>query len=91
MDVNREPCDVLALWRESGEWWSFEPYREYCRFIDRDGIRRESSTELSPFALPGGPASPYVENNREDLDLGEREQHGECCSRLWDPRACYEL
>ena len=32
------PNPPLALWREAGEWWAFEPYREVRRFID-DGIR----------------------------------------------------
>ena len=27
------PNPPLALWREAGEWWAVEPYREVRRFI----------------------------------------------------------
>jgi len=38
--------EVLARWRESGEWWSAAPYLEFERFIDADGIRRETEREV---------------------------------------------
>lgn len=38
--------EVLARWRESGEWWSGALYLEFERFIDADGIRRETERDV---------------------------------------------
>jgi error-prone DNA polymerase len=51
--------NVLARWREAGEWWAGESPREIVRFLDEHGIRREkvatlpllSSTSLTPDEL----------------------------------------
>src|SRR2546421_273045 len=37
---------VIAHWREAGEWWSGEPYREVRRTLDSRGIRHEEEREL---------------------------------------------
>ncbi len=39
---------TLALWREVGEWWADQPPREIHRFIDEQGIRRETYRPLTP-------------------------------------------
>ena len=56
--------EVLAKWREIGEWWSGEPYREFARFIDPQGIRRESVRELGALELA-------ISQSREEEDLRE--------------------
>lgn len=61
-------CEVLARWREIGEWWSGEPYREFTRFIDASGVRREISRELDPLELEAAPPSE-AEDLREDWSL----------------------
>ncbi len=38
--------EILARWREAGEWWEGQPQREFCRYLDEKGIRREKSREL---------------------------------------------
>ena len=60
---------ILAQWREAGEWWSHEPQRELVRFIDEDGIRREKVYELSPVSCSSAPPKPYVEDNTEEICL----------------------
>ena len=40
--------ETLALWREAGEWWTDQPQREVHRYLDENGIRRESVTPLRP-------------------------------------------
>lgn len=44
--------EILARWREAGEWWEGVPQREFCRFIDASGIRREKSRQLSCLTDP---------------------------------------
>jgi len=44
LDGRRE---VLARWRESGEWWSGAPYLEFERYIDANGVRREIERDLT--------------------------------------------
>ncbi|MCB8932116.1 MAG: DNA polymerase III subunit alpha [Fimbriimonadaceae bacterium] len=38
--------EILARWRESGEWWSGETPKEFVRFIDAKGVRREVAIEV---------------------------------------------
>lgn len=38
--------EVVARWREAGEWWLGEPSREFVRTLDAQGKRRESVREL---------------------------------------------
>ncbi len=38
--------DLLAKWRETGEWWSGESQKEFTRSIASNGIRKETSIEL---------------------------------------------
>jgi error-prone DNA polymerase len=38
--------NVLARWREIGEWWSHEDPREYRRFIDTLNVIREAGQEF---------------------------------------------
>lgn len=63
--------EILAQWREAGEWWASEPYREITRFIDDKGIRREHET-LYPSI--GGLAESGQEEYQEDntIEVTER-------------------
>jgi error-prone DNA polymerase len=73
--------ETLELWREAGEWWASEPYREYETFIDSKGIRRTASEPLplpsattsEPLPLPRGrgrgEGPQIVEDYTEEIDL----------------------
>jgi error-prone DNA polymerase len=65
---------TLARWRESGEWWSNEPYREYRRYIDANGVRRETG-EVVLVALPDG-AEPQLEDEECETDLRAPRREG---------------
>lgn len=50
--MQRAGCkEVQAVWREAGEWWANEPYREFTRFIDSNGVRREERQDLPSLSL----------------------------------------
>ncbi|MBZ0213664.1 MAG: hypothetical protein K8H99_07690, partial [Nitrospirae bacterium] len=51
--------EVVARWREAGEWWLGEPSREFVRTLDAQGKRRESVRELPlEGPAPSGPLEP---------------------------------
>ncbi|MFN3683725.1 MAG: DNA polymerase III subunit alpha [Fimbriimonadaceae bacterium] len=60
---------LLAWWRETGEWWRFEPVRETVRYLDSRGVRREVVRELPPVAASWSPQPITVEDRREDVSL----------------------
>ncbi len=63
--------DTLALWREAGEWWANEPYREIHRFVDDKGVRRAEETLLPSIGTLGGSTQkPYIEDNT--IEVTER-------------------
>lgn len=63
-------CELLAQWRELGEWWNGDPYREFVQYVDRAGIRRESIRELGcPFQPQPQPVDLPEEPHREDWSL----------------------
>lgn len=59
----------LARWRELGEWWNGESYREFAHVIDDHGIRREIEHSLAELCL--GPSHTAAEptDHREDWSL----------------------
>ncbi|MBL8048430.1 MAG: DNA polymerase III subunit alpha [Chthonomonas sp.] len=60
--------EVMAQWREIGEWWQYESPREITQFLDAKGIRREEIREFNPLALT--PISePEPEKHTEDWSL----------------------
>ncbi|MEZ0326212.1 MAG: DNA polymerase III subunit alpha [Fimbriimonas sp.] len=67
--------EILELWRETGEWWAGEPYKEFTTYIDEKGIRRTASEPLSPPGERGrgeGPESAKQspeEDYTEEIDL----------------------
>ncbi|HCE00234.1 MAG TPA: hypothetical protein DER07_04265, partial [Armatimonadetes bacterium] len=63
---------LLALWRETGEWWRFEPVRETVRYLDDRGVRREIVRELPPVAASWSPEPVVAEDPREDFSVRER-------------------
>lgn len=65
--------EVLAHWREAGEWWLGEPPREFVQYIDPKGIRREQERTLPPLtaAIEGTP-KPFEEDHTEDYVLRVR-------------------
>jgi error-prone DNA polymerase len=75
----REPgvTHRLALWREAGEWWSGEPYREFERFLDAQGIRREVERELPSLGSMGGQVPvDYRDDASEEISLQMRRKLG---------------
>jgi len=62
-----------AVWREAREWWNGEPYRQFRRFTDQNGLRQVEE-KLAPTLgklSEGGPAA-VKEDHSEDWHL----QHG---------------
>ncbi len=69
---------ILARWRESGEWWSGEPYREIVRFIDERGIRQEEQrTSRSVGRLTTYQPKPDNPDHREEWSLRIRKTRDE--------------
>ncbi len=60
--------DVLARWREVGEWWDGASQKEVTRFIDANGIRREELQDLpcitSLDTEDASPRIPYVRDEK---------------------------
>ncbi|MCA9413991.1 MAG: PHP domain-containing protein, partial [Candidatus Omnitrophica bacterium] len=67
--MQRDGCEVLANWRELGEWWAAEPYREYKRFIDKRGIRREEILDMPPVLSPHPGPKELEEDHSEEWSL----------------------
>ncbi|MFN3729632.1 MAG: DNA polymerase III subunit alpha [Fimbriimonadaceae bacterium] len=83
MKRGQEPREVLARWREAGAWWAGEPYREYTRFIDAKGIRREVGDELTSLGRPiSRVVAPYDEDNREENSVRIRKIRDEKVAKM---------
>lgn len=64
--------EILAHWREAGEWWAGEPQREVVRALDEQGIRREHVFERETLRLKPTPESERLApdtNHKEDWQL----------------------
>jgi len=62
--------ELVACWREAGEWWSHQPYVEYRRVRDGKGVVREQTREyasLGNLKPSNNPAPP--DDNREEWSL----------------------
>jgi error-prone DNA polymerase len=65
--------EILARWRQTGAWWELAPQYEGARWLDAQGIVRESLHELPPLCDPTKlKLKSYVEDFREDIDLRMR-------------------
>lgn len=73
-------CEVIARWREAGEWWSGAPPREAVRWRDAHGIVRESVQPLGHERSPAKTA-PLVQDPREDWSLRPRKTRDEKVAR----------
>lgn len=67
----------LSRWRELGEWWNGEPYREHACFLDDHGIRRELARDLGPLILPHGAMRAEDADHREDWSLRSEKRRDE--------------
>lgn len=80
--------ELIARWREVGEWWAGETPREVARFIDGKGVRREVVKLLTQNEIPSIEALE-PEDHREDYDLRIRKRRDEkvarACGYLKDP------
>lgn len=77
-----EPREILARWRETGEWWNHEPERDFVRFLDDQGIRREEFRELAPLAQSlNSRQQPFNEVNSEEIALRVRKVRDEKVAR----------
>lgn len=72
--------EVLAHWREAGEWWADEPPREIVQYRDSKGVRREEIVEL-PLLSSLDPSQPYRENHHEEIALRPRKLRDEKVER----------
>jgi error-prone DNA polymerase len=72
---------TLALWREAGEWWSGEPYREVCQYLDESGVKRETERHFPSLGYITSGQQPYVENNREEPSLRVKKLRDEKVAR----------
>ncbi|MEQ1823934.1 MAG: DNA polymerase III subunit alpha [Fimbriimonadaceae bacterium] len=70
-------CEIVAKWREAGEWWNLEPYVEVTRFLDGKGIRREHLENLPSLGLLPASKTEYIENYSEDWNLRARKTRDE--------------
>lgn len=62
--------EIVAQWREAGEWWSGEPYREVTRMRLPSGVVRETSKEYASLGnLVPSTEAPPVEDLRDDWSL----------------------
>jgi len=78
--VRRAGIEVLAHWREAGEWWENQPGREVLRYLDERGIRREEISQLPAlgerFFKEVG-KEPWIESHREEVSLRVRKLRDE--------------
>lgn len=72
--------ELIACWREAGEWWQDEAPREIVQYRDVHGVRRETIREI---VAPGysNPQSPYREDHREEIALRPRKIRDEKVAR----------
>jgi len=70
-------CEILAQWREIGEWWNGEPYTEYIRFLDKQGIRREETRNLGELCLPQTSGLPEETDHSEEWSLRIKKKRDE--------------
>ncbi|MEQ1935093.1 MAG: PHP domain-containing protein, partial [Fimbriimonadaceae bacterium] len=70
-------CEILAQWREAGEWWNLAPYLEVTRYLDKKGIRREHLENLPSLGFLPGSKAEVVENHSEDWNLRARKTRDE--------------
>jgi hypothetical protein len=63
--------EIIAKWRETGEWWSFEPCREIVRTLTGQGHRREDIRIKRSLYMPRNQTAPepYKEDLTVDWDL----------------------
>lgn len=80
--------ELLARWREAGEWWVGEAPKEWARYLDAQGIRREKCRDLPLLMLPGV-MNPGEPDGREDYDVRIRKRRDEkvarACGLIQDP------
>ncbi len=73
---------LLAVWREAGEWWSFEPVREFVRSVDERGLRRERERLLpSVGKLRNEAPKPEDEDYRDEWNLRLKKTRDEKVAR----------
>lgn len=69
MDVNPKR-ELVARWREAGEWWVGEPSRDVIRYLDSKGILHEKEKLLpSVGKLKSKQLKPATEDHSEEWEL----------------------
>ena len=79
--------ELLALWREAGEWWNGEPPREIVRYMDARGVRREEVGEigLRIGGLEDSSSDPTNDKRRTTND----EKVAKACGHVREATAVY--
>ncbi|MFN7172627.1 MAG: DNA polymerase III subunit alpha [Fimbriimonadaceae bacterium] len=69
---------VLSVWREAGEWWNGEPYREFETYLDAKGVRRERCREYPSLASAYLPERQQKEVSEVAMpDVSRRQQRSQ--------------
>jgi error-prone DNA polymerase len=70
--------EVVCRWREAGEWWLGEPYREHLRVLDPEGIPRETAHALPERIVLESTRQTTIPNKvHDDYSLRERKIRNE--------------
>ena len=79
---------LIARWREAGEWWSGEPYREIRRTLDERGIRHEEERSFETLGETGvnpplrSSEADTTEDNKEEWTLKRQKRRDEKVRKL---------
>ncbi|MBS1713412.1 MAG: DNA polymerase III subunit alpha [Armatimonadetes bacterium] len=74
--MRQDGIEVLARWREAGEWWSGEEPREIVQWRDRKGVRRERIRTM-PHVAPTHQKVDWHEDNSVEITLRPRKTRDE--------------
>jgi error-prone DNA polymerase len=72
--------DGRETWREAGEWWADEPYREWERYFDVSGIRRTVSRPLQSLSAS---ISAKVEEENHSEEIALQKAHRRAARNTW--------
>lgn len=83
--------ELIARWREAGEWWSGAPYIERRRVLGPDGIVREEARSSGPLGSEEVPLSPPPQDDHTEewslrIAKTRDEKVAKACGMLPAPR-----
>lgn len=63
--MRRDGPEILARWREAGEWWRNESPQEFVQYRDKKGIKREKSRPYD-YPSPGETSEVRIRRLRDE-------------------------